>query len=65
VLFVYFDVHSPAQLSIDLPAGSTYRAEYVDSLKMMRTALGDSYSGRTQLTLPGTALGSVWFYRKA
>lgn len=64
VLFVYFDVHSPAQISIDLPVGSTYRAEYVDSLKMTRTGLGDSYSGRAELTLPGTAFGSVWFYRK-
>lgn len=64
VLFVYFDVHSPAQLSIDLPAGSAYRAEYVDSLKMSRTALGGNYSGRAELTLPGTPFGSVWFYRK-
>lgn len=64
VLFVYYDVHAPAQASIDLPAGFAYRAEYVDSLKMARTPLGDNYSGTAELKLPGTPFGSVWFYRK-
>jgi hypothetical protein len=62
VLFVYFDVHAPAEFTIDLPAGFTYRAEYVDALKMTRSPLGDSFAGHADIKLPSSPYGSVWFH---
>jgi Domain of unknown function (DUF5605) len=62
VVFVYFDVHAPAELTMDLPAGFTYRAEYVDAMKMTRTPLGDSYAGHVDMKLPGAPFSSVWFH---
>lgn len=62
VIFFYFDVHQPAEQAISLPEGISYRAEYIDTLKMTRQSLPGVYKGETEVKLPGTPFGSVWFF---
>jgi len=64
VLFFYFDSHQPAEGTYTLPAGKTYTAEYVDTLKLTRTPFPGQYSGKAAVKLPGVPFGSLWFRAK-
>jgi hypothetical protein len=62
VLFFYFDLHQPSEIEVPLPDGFTYRAEYIDALKMTRTPLPGAFQKTASLQLPGTPYGSLWFF---
>jgi hypothetical protein len=69
VVFYYFDLHRPAEATLTLPEGLTYTAEFIDTLKMTRTPLPGTHTGKASLRLPGTPYGAVWStavqYKKA
>lgn len=64
VIFYYFGEHQPAVETFTLPAGKTYTAEYIDTLKLTRTSLPGEYSGKAEVKMPGTPWGSLWFRQK-
>lgn len=50
---LYFGIHSPALLPIELQEGSVYSAEVIDTLNMTIERLAGTYSGACTIRLPG------------
>ena len=55
----YFDLHQPAEMEFDLPAGVNFRAEIIDPWEMTITALAGTYTGKFTLKLPGKPYQAV------
>jgi len=49
----YFGVHQPAEHTFDLPEGSRYRVEVIDTWGMTITPLEETFEGRFKVPLPG------------
>jgi len=49
----YFGVHQPAEHTFDLPEGSRYRVEVIDTWGMTITPLEETFGGRFKVPLPG------------
>jgi hypothetical protein len=45
-----------------LPAGISYKAEYIDTIRMTREQLPGIFKDDAELKLPGTPYGSIWFF---
>lgn len=62
-LLYFMDEHQPGEYKFPLPEGQTFRGEIVDPWAMTRTALAGTYSGATQIQLPGKPRGAVLFVK--
>jgi hypothetical protein len=60
----YFDYHRPAQYTFEMPAAVSFRAELIDPWEMTITPLAGVFTGKADLTLPGSPFLAVRF-RKA
>jgi hypothetical protein len=59
---LYFtDEHQPVEYKFPLPADETFRAEIIDPWAMTSTPLSGTFSGATQLKLPGKPRQAVLF----
>jgi hypothetical protein len=60
----YFDLHQPAEMEFELPAGVEFRADLIDPWEMAVTPVAGVHEGRFTLKLPGKPHQAVRF-RKA
>jgi hypothetical protein len=60
----YFDLHQPAELEFDLPAGAPYHADMIDPWLMTVAPVAGGLSGKFTLKLPGKPYRAVRFRKQ-
>jgi hypothetical protein len=65
VILYYFDYHRPARYDFPLPVTAKYSATLVDPFQMTTTALPETYSGKSRISLPGKPYMAVIFQKVA
>ncbi len=61
---IYFGIKQPAESTFNLPAGSHYTGEVIDTWEMSTTPLGDNLSGQFTVALPGKPHIAVRFQKR-
>jgi hypothetical protein len=61
----YFDYHQPGEYEFPLPEKGQFQAELIDPWEMKITPVGNTFSGKTKLQLPGAPYQAIRFRKIA